>query len=389
MLIARRSATIVWVMRNGSCPALLLAALIVVASPPALAVEIVRGPLVQSPAPGQLVVAWETDVPAAGMVAFGEKGVLDRHAEASAAATRHEIPLQGLAPGVEASYRVFAGTAHSRLHAFKVPPAAGEPVEFLVLGDNRSKHQDHRAVVESMLPHVSHALVNTGDMVNRGDLLQDWDMFFAVERPLLASTVSFHVMGNHDRFGGSTKLFERFFVQPSSPHAAERDFFVDMGCVRFVVLDYGVTAKKASTQKAWLASVLAEGRELAHISHLVVLIHHGLHSNGPHGPNAALLNAGLDDVMREYSVSLVMAGHDHGYERGIVDGLRYMVIAGGGAPLYKKTVERGHSIVKAAVHHHVHFRASAGELRFDVVLKDGSILESCVLAAPPLGYACQ
>jgi hypothetical protein len=367
----------------------MLAALVLAASPPALAVEIVRGPIIQSPAPGQLVVAWETDVPAAGLVAYGEKGALDRHAESSFAATRHEITLQGLAPGVEAGYRVFAGTAHSRLHAFRVPPAEGEPVGFLVFGDNRSTHLSHRSVVESMLPHVSHALVNTGDMVNRGDLLQDWDMFFAVERPLLASTVSFHVMGNHDRYGGSTKLFERFFVQPSSPHAAERDFFVDMGCVRFVLLDYAVTAKKASTQKAWLAAVLAEGRTLAHISHLVVAIHNGLHSNGPHGPNKSLLKAGLDDVMREHSVSVVMAGHDHGYERGIVDGLRYMVIAGGGAPLYGKTIERGHKIVKVAVHHHVHFKATADTLRFDVVLKDGSVLESCSLSPPPLGYACQ
>jgi hypothetical protein len=367
----------------------MLAALVLAAAPPVLAVQIVRGPLVQSPSPGQIVVAWETDVPAPGMVAYGEEGALDGIAEASVAATRHEIVLGGLAPGAEASYRVFAGTAHSRLHSFRVPPADGEPVEFLVLGDNRSKHQDHRAVVESMLPNVAHALINTGDMVNRGDLLQDWDMFFAVERPLLASTLSFHVMGNHERVGGSSALYERFFVHPSSPHAPERDFLVDMGCVRFVILDYAVTAKKASTQKAWLSSVLAEGRALAHISHLVVAIHHGLHSNGPHGPNKSLLKAGLDDVMREHQVAFVMAGHDHSYERGIVDGLRYLVIAGGGAPLYKKTVERGHKMVKAAVHHHVHFRATAEELSFDVVLKDGTVLESCSLAPPPQGYACQ
>ena len=376
-------------MDAGSRIAALLAALVLTATPPALAVEIVRGPIIQSPAPGHLLVAWETDVPASGLVAFGEEGVLDRYAEASAASTRHEIRLEGLGAGVNASYRVFSGTAHSRLHAFKVPPPAGDPVEFLVFGDNRSTHVSHRDVVESMLPRVSHALINTGDMVNRGDLIQDWDMFFAVERPLLASTVSYHVVGNHDRIGGGMKFFERFFIQPASPHAAERDFAVDMGCVRFVLLDYSVTAKHATTQKAWLASVLAQGRSLAHISHLIVAIHHGLHSNGPHGPNAALLKAGLDDVMRDHSVSLVMAGHDHGYERGIVDGLRYMVIAGGGAPVYKKTVERGHALVKTAVHHHVHFKATASELRFDVVLKDGSVLESCSLAPSPQGYACQ
>ena len=365
------------------------AALVLAVPARVAAVEIVRGPVLQSPAPGLVVVAWETDVPATGAVVFGDKGVLDRRAEATVAAARHEIALEGLSPGAEIGYRVFAGTSHSRLHRFEVPPAAGEPVEFLVFGDNRSTHKSHRDVVVSMLPRASHVLVNTGDMVNRGDLLKDWDMFFAIERPLLASTVSFHTLGNHDRYGGSTQLFERFFVHPTSPHDGEREFVADVGCVRFVFLDYSLTAKKAKTQKAWLASVLAEGNDLAHISHLVVAIHHGLHSNGPHGPNAALLKAGLDDVMREHSVALVMAGHDHGYERGIVDGLRYMVIAGGGAPLYKKTVERGHSLVKVAVHHHVHFLATADKLGFDVVLKDGSLLESCTLSGPPVGYACQ
>jgi hypothetical protein len=91
--------------------------------------------------------------------------------------------------------------------------------------------------------------------------------------------------------------------------------------------------------------------------------------------------------MRTHGVALVMAGHDHGYERGVVDGLRYLISGGGGAPLYTKTVNRGHSLVKKAVHHFVHFDVDGPDLSFDVVLKDGSVLESCALV--PQGFACQ
>jgi hypothetical protein len=361
---------------------------LLVASPPALAVEITRGPLVQSPGPGTWVVAWETDVPAVGRVVYGTGASLDRQAEAVGVAARHEVRLEGLAAGADVSYRVLAGTSHSRLHRFVLPPADGGPVEFLVFGDNRSTHLHHRAVIEAMVPRACHFLVNTGDLVNRGNLLEDWNVFFAVERPLLASTLSFHVVGNHDRIGGSTELFEAFLVQPSSPHAPERDYTVDLGCVRLVVLDNAVTSSDAKVQRAWLEKVLVEGESLTHIRHVVVAVHQGVHSNGPHGPSASLLAAGLDDVMRAHGVALVVAGHDHGYERGVVDGLRYMVSGGGGAPVYTKTVNRGHALARHAVHHFVHVKASEDSIGFEVVLKDGTVLESCTMP-PGQGFSCQ
>lgn len=355
-------------------------------TPAALGVEIVRGPILQSPGPGSLVVVWETDVPAAGRVVYG-KGALDRSVEATGASTRHEVPLEGLDPGSEVIYRVFAGTAHSRVHGFEVPPAPGDEVDFLVFGDNRSTHLSHRAVVEAMVPRAAHFVLNTGDLVDRGGSPGDWDMFFAIERPLLARAVSYNVVGNHELIGGGIKLFEKLFILPSSPHAPERDYAFDAGCMRVVVLDNAVTASHGPSQRSWLDAVLAEARSLPQVKHLVVAIHQGVHSNGPHGPSKSLHKAGLDDVMRAHGVALVVAGHDHGYERGVVDGLRYMVSGGGGAPVYKKTVERGHSLVKSAVHHFVRFRVTGSEFRFEVVLKDGSVLESCVLV--PEGYSCQ
>jgi hypothetical protein len=372
-----------------TCLAPLVAAACLLHPPAAGAVEILLGPLVQSPGPGAVVVVFETDVPTVGRAIYGGDGALDRHVESAGPSTRHELCLGSLAPGERIRYRVFASTAHSRVHEFTSPPAAGGDVDFLVFGDNRSTHDDHRAVVDSMLPHVGHALVNTGDLVNRGDLVADWNAFFAIERPLLASTLSFHTVGNHDVVGGGVKNMTAFLVQPSSPHAPERDFFVDLGAARLVFLDNAITASSPSVQRSWLDDVLDEGERNPSTSHLFVIVHQGLHSNGPHGPSKSLLAAGLDDVMRDHGVAMVIAGHDHGYERGIVDGLRYMIAAGGGAPLYKKTVKRGHDLMRAAVHHFVHFRVRGGEVGFDVVLKDGSVLESCVLAPAPQGYSCQ
>ena len=39
--------------------------------------------------------------------------------------------------------------------------------------------------------------------------------------------------------------------------------------------------------------------------------------------------------MRESKVELVLAGHDHIYERGEGGGLKYVITGGAGAPLYR------------------------------------------------------
>ncbi|MGZ3426659.1 MAG: hypothetical protein ACXVCV_08425, partial [Polyangia bacterium] len=41
----------------------------------------------------------------------------------------------------------------------------------------------------------------------------------------------------------------------------------------------------------------------------------------------------IEPVARKHQVDALLAGHDHFYERGNADGLRYFVTGGGGAPL--------------------------------------------------------
>ncbi len=353
------------------------------------AAEIVVGPLVQMPAPGEVIIAWETDVPTQGRVIYGQEGTFDRSASSPAAGTRHEVTLGELAPGNAVSYRVFAGTTHTGVYSFFAPPGPDHEVKVVVLGDTRTMHRNHLAVVESALVHEAHVTFNTGDLVERGDDLDMWKCFFAVERPLLASTVSFSAIGNHEQVGDGVDIYKSLFVYPPGSHAPELDFTVDVGPARFVVLDNAVTAKNPETQREWLERVLDEADALPAIAHVIVFVHQGVQSNGPHGPSKSLIAAGLDDVMRDHGVDLVIAGHDHSYERGVTGGLRYMISAGGGAPLYKKKVDRGDVQVRAIVHHHVLFSIGPGGVTFRVVLKDGSVLETCSLAPLPGGYTCQ
>lgn len=370
-----------------------LAALVValsVSPAGASTVRFVMGPLVQMPAAGVLAVVWQTDVACAGRVLYGTDGGDDLGLTCAEKepSKRHEVMLPELAPDTTVRYRVTCSTAHTGVFEFRTPPPADGTLEAIVLGDTRSAHWHHQDVVHQALDRAGHVLINTGDLVGRGDSMEDWRRFFAIEGPLLARTLSFAVVGNHDRAGGGVEVFRRLLVQPASDHAPERDFAFDAGPARFVVLDNAVTAAQPQLQRAWLTAVLAAGAGDPGIRWQFVAVHQGVHSNGPHGPSGSLLAAGLDDVMRDYDVALVMAGHDHLYERGVVDGLRYMVSGGGGAPVYHKTVNRGHAEMLEPVHHLVDMRISPEEVTFSVVLKDGSVLETCGFDHEEAGYEC-
>ncbi len=371
------------------CIAALAASFLALLPARAWAVEILLGPFLQSPGQGTVVVVWETDVPAPGKVLWGEGGTLSGAVADPAPARRHEVALPGIVPGASVSYRVLAGTAHSRVATFLAPPRAGEDTRFIILGDTRTMHAAHRSVVESASTWASHFLVDTGDMVGSGDSACDWAAFFAIERPLLATRLSFHVIGNHDRAGGGLDALRRLLVQPPGNHSPESEFAVDIGNVRLIVLDNAVTVSDGASQEEWLEEVLEEAGAMAGIMHVIVAVHHGVHSNGPHGPSKSLWKAGLPGIMREHGVELVVAGHDHGYERGVVDGLRYMVTAGGGAPLYSKKQKLGGDLKHVPVRHHVRFMTEGEKLSFEVVLADGTVLESCSLAPMPKGFSCK
>ena len=68
--------------------------------------------------------------------------------------------------------------------------------------------------------------------------------------------------------------------------------------------------------------------------------HHPAYSSGSHGSTKKMQEY-LQPLFEENGVQLVFAGHDHDYERTIVNGITYVVSGGGGAPLYGQEQLRG------------------------------------------------
>jgi 3',5'-cyclic AMP phosphodiesterase CpdA len=133
------------------------------------------------------------------------------------------------------------------------------------------------------------------------------------------------VLGNHDWGTDSAAAYLAYFSLPGN----ERYYDVVLGDVHFFALDSderepdGVSA--SSLQARWLEQRLAASKS----AFKIVAMHHPPYSSGPHGNTNY-----MQWPYAEWGADLVLAGHDHCYERLNIDGITYIVSGLGGASLY-------------------------------------------------------
>jgi hypothetical protein len=223
-------------------------------------------------------------------------------------------------------------------------------------------------------------VVHTGDLVEDGRDLLLWQEFFDIEAPLLRQTIFVPVIGNHEivRPGSpGIENYRRFVhVSPEGP-SPELDYTFRYGNTRFVLANaYDDWDGEART---WLDRELSRARAEGPDDWLFVVMHWGPRSSGPHGDNPFLAESGVNTLLRRHRVDLVIAGHDHLYERGDHERVRYMVSGGGGAPLYRRRSARDGVIAYASAHHVVRVDVERAKVTFTAVGADGVQIDRGVL----------
>jgi 3',5'-cyclic AMP phosphodiesterase CpdA len=115
----------------------------------------------------------------------------------------------------------------------------------------------------------------------------------------------------------------------------------DYGNVHFICLDTDEVGKEGritGEQLRWLEQDLERNH---HVSVIFVALHRPLFS--PLDPDLVKKRSFTDPVNRDalhrlfvrFKVAAVFAGHDHLYEKRVVNGVHYYITGGGGAPLYE------------------------------------------------------
>ena len=101
--------------------------------------------------------------------------------------------------------------------------------------------------------------------------------------------------------------------------------------------NFTLTAGQQAEQLVWLETELKRPRTTPF---LIVMAHHPVYSDGPHGDHPVLVRD-WDPLLRKYKVDLYLAGHDHDLQHLEFEGhpTSFFLSGGGGADLYDLKIE--------------------------------------------------
>lgn len=283
------------------------------------------------------------------LVAGGRWGVSAQEHPLSVAAKgngAHLSPWSGVAPA-EAALPLGEEVGECRRFAQRTPTAEpGEVVRIAVIGDYGDGSRaaaDVAALVKSWRPDI---VVTTGDnnypsgaaeTIDR-NVGRFYSAFIAPYRGQYGpgGTVNrfFPTLGNHDwdarqGVGRPPQPYLDYFTLPPGP-GEERYYDVVWGPVHLFALDSDYREPHGTTADGRQARWLRQGLARSTAPWKLVVMHEPPYSSGRHGSTAR-----LRWPFKAWGATAVLSGHDHTYERLVVDGFPYFVNGLGGQSRYR------------------------------------------------------
>jgi 3',5'-cyclic AMP phosphodiesterase CpdA len=201
-------------------------------------------------------------------------------------------------------------------------PEPRDSVRFAAVGDigegNDVQHRVGQRIAALHAQRPIDVLLLLGDIIYpdgaghryQARFAEPWAPVLEAGIPMLAS------LGNHDVQTASGRDVMELFDMPARYYSAT------VGPSTFLALD---TNRMESEQLQWLRSELAEDGSPWQIP----FMHAPPYSSGWHGSTGYVQRA-LDPIAREFEVPLVIAAHDHNYERTHpIAGTVYLVVGTG------------------------------------------------------------
>jgi predicted phosphodiesterase len=205
-----------------------------------------------------------------------------------------------------------------------LPPVGTDSVKFLVIGDSGTgdREQIETAAMmwraRSVFPYEFAIML--GDNMYGSERPQDYSRKFEQPfKPLLDAKIEFYAsLGNHD---DPNQMYYKPFGM-----GGKRYYSFQKQDVRFFVLDSNYMDRD---QQRWLEQELSQSKSKWKIAYF----HHPIYSSGGRHGSEVDLRAIVEPLFIKYALNVVIAGHEHFYERlKPQKGIHYFT-AGGAAKL--------------------------------------------------------
>jgi len=291
-----------------------------------------------------MVVSWETAGAVEGAVCdlgvdrgYGLTLPADTRTVAGTPTVYHHVALDRLEPDTRYVYRLRhtgGGTAEGTFRTAPARPAA--PWRFTIMGDQNvgGEAAAETAAIFAADPALH---VHVGDLSyaysagngQTGSTNQSvWDSWFALNRQQAARAPWMVMTGNHEMevgYGpqGYDGLYSRFSMPGNGVADAPLTWWTRWGDVGFVAMDGNDASNElsanrgwlGSAQEAWLRDALAALRADSTTDFIVVGIHNCLYTTNAVHPSEQEIRDRFGPLFDEFSVDLVVSGHNHAYER--------------------------------------------------------------------------
>lgn len=347
------------------------------------ATTIHRQPYLQQVTQSSAMIGWVSLAPDSEVVAVttaDKTPIASLAAEPETAVVRtageHQMwaRITGLSPDTIYCYQLSDGTqALSEPTGFRTAPAADDskPVRFVAFGDSGGGGGDQYALLDQMFKFPYQLMIHTGDIAyDHGSIGQFEDNVFGVYAELFKNVPFFPAAGNHEYETQGAAPFRDVFALPGD--SGEKWYSYDWGRVHFAALD---TEADYATQAAWLDQDLAASP----LPWKIVYFHRPPYSSGGHGSDTTL-RAYFSAVFERNHVQLVLAGHDHDYERMIPQGGVEYVVTGGGGKGTRSVGTSSFTAFSDEVIHFVYVEVNADDLVLHAIDGTGKEFDSVVIA---------
>ncbi|HXX92003.1 MAG TPA: metallophosphoesterase [Planctomycetota bacterium] len=219
----------------------------------------------------------------------------------------------------------FVGTVASLLLAAGCsgkPPPPLPRFDFVAYGDCRHNVAVHQELVDTLRRTQPKYVLVTGDLVDQPDRPEDWQAWRDVTRELRASSDYLSAVGDHD--------WEKVDTFLSEFHLERWYYDRRIGEVHVFLLDS--RNFHDPVQMEWLRKTAGA----SNARHKFAVFHHPpFMIDQKRGREADALRPLIHPLLVELKFCAAFCGHQHGFYTTLRDGVRYVVTAGGGAPLWR------------------------------------------------------
>lgn len=303
---------------------------------------------------------------------------------------RHIYDIRGLRPDTTYSYSISASDGYAQTGTFRTAPLPGDTnaaFSFILHNDIQGGINTQAAAAVSAAIAANEPdrlfVLSSGDLGDNRfscdylDCVHSWQCFFAVTSNELASSIFLPIAGNHDEPENPDSFWYRVMEHP----ADGRDFAFDVGPIRFIALDS--SEDEIPSRTAWLARELQDAASDSSVRWIIPVFHRPPYSWGER-EGQSQVREHWAPLFTRYEASLVLSGHAHTYQRlNPVDGVSYLVSAGGGGWLYQINAARPEIAFATSCYHYVRFDlAPDASLTLTAKTPDGAVFDTHTYPAP-------